>query len=347
MYIKKILWVIAIIGLAVAAYFAYYVYSVMLKPNTAFNNDEAFIYIETGAGYQEVREQLKPLVENIDTFDALANRKQYVSNVKAGKYRISKGMNNNEIINSIRSNNIPVTVSFNNQNTLEELAGRISQQIEADSLSLLSSMLNTEFLSSNNFNAETAIGMYLPNSYEFFWNTDAEGFRERMQKEYEKFWTPQRKAKAEEIDLSETEVMTLASIVYEESKQKDEQPTVAGVYINRLNRGIPLQADPTLKFAAYQLPEYKNTVIKRVLNKHKEINSPYNTYMNAGLPPGPIAMPDLSAITAVLNYRKHNYLYFSADPERLGYHKFATSLSEHNANARAYHAYLNSQGIKK
>ncbi|WP_228851999.1 endolytic transglycosylase MltG [Aegicerativicinus sediminis] len=347
MYIKKILWVIALVGLAVAAYLAYYVYSAMLSPNTAFNNEEAFIFIQTDADYQDVRGQLEPLLGDIETFDALAQRKQYTANIKAGKYRIVKGMNNNEIINSIRSKNIPITVSFNNQNTIGELAGRIGQQIEADSLSLISSILNSEFLESNGFESQTAIAMYLPNSYEFFWNTDADGFRDRMKKEYDKFWTDDRMAMAEEIGLSPVEVMTLASIVYEESKKADEQPIVAGVYINRLKRGIALQADPTLKFAAYQLPEYKNTVIKRVLNVHKEINSPYNTYMYPGLPPGPIAMPDLSAIKAVLNYQKHNYLYFSADPERLGYHKFATTLAQHNANARAYHAYLNSQGIKK
>ena len=141
--------------------------------------------------------------------------------------------------------------------------------------------------------------------------------------------------------------MTLASIVYEESKQADEQPRVAGVYLNRLRIGMKLDADPTLKFAAYQLPEYKNTVIRRVLNVHKEIDSPYNTYKNAGLPPGLIAMPDLSAVNAVLNPEKHDYYYFAVDVNRLGYHKFAKSLRQHNNNARAYHQYLSSQGIRR
>lgn len=347
MYIKKILWAVAIIGLLVAGYFAYYVYAAMLKPNTAFNNDESFIYIETGAGYSEVREQLKPLLEDIGTFDALAEKKQYVSNVKAGKYRIKKGMSNNEIINSIRSNNIPVSVSFNNQNTLADLAGRIAQQIEADSLSLMASMLNTEFLKENNFDANTAIAMYLPNTYEFFWNTEADGFRDRMKNEYDKFWTEAKKEEATKIGLTPNEVVTLASIVQEESKKADEQPIVAGVYINRLKQGMALQADPTLKYAAYQLPQYKNTVIKRVLNVHKDIDSPYNTYMYPGLPPGPIAMPDLTAVNAVLNYEQHKFLYFVADAKRIGYHKFATNLAQHNAYAREYQAYLNRQGIKK
>ncbi len=164
---------------------------------------------------------------------------------------------------------------------------------------------------------------------------------------YNRFWSESRKAKAEKLNLSPNEVMTLASIVYEESKEKDEQPIVAGLYLNRLRIGMPLQADPTLKFAAYQLPKYKNTVIRRVLNEHKEIESPYNTYKNSGLPPGLIVMPDLSAINAVLNFENHKYLYMVADAKRIGYHKFAKTLAQHNAYAREYHRYLSSQGINK
>lgn len=345
MYIKKILWAIALIGLIVAAYFAYYVYSAMFKPNTAFNNEEAYIYVRTDADYQDVREQLEPLLLDMDKFDALAQRKQYIANIKSGRYAIKKGMNNNDIINSIRSKNIPIQIAFNNQESLEKLAGRIATQIESDSLSLITSMKDETFLIENGFSKATALGMYIPNSYEFFWDTSAEQFRDRMLKEYQRFWNDSRKTKAEKLNMSQNDIMTLASIVYEESKQADEQPRVAGVYINRLKIGLPLQADPTLKFAAYQLPEYKNTVIKRVLNKHKEIDSPYNTYKYAGLPPGLIAMPDISAINAVLNYEKHNYLYFAADAKRIGYHKFAKTLSQHNANAREYQRYLSSQGI--
>ena len=195
-------------------------------------------------------------------------------------------MSNNDIINAIRSQNIPIKVSFNNQETFEKLAGRIATQIEADSVSLLKAMKAPSFLVKNNFKEATALGMYLPNSYEFFWNTSAEAFRNRMLKEYHRFWNDSRKNKAESIGLTQGEVIALASIVYEESKQATEQPRIAGVYINRLKIGMPLQADPTLKFAAYKLPKYKNTIIKRVLNVHKEIESPYNTYKNAGLPPG-------------------------------------------------------------
>ncbi|RLD30236.1 MAG: endolytic transglycosylase MltG [Bacteroidetes bacterium] len=347
MYFKKILFAVAMIGLVIIGYFAYYVYSAMLVPNTAFNNNEAYIYISSHANYQNVRDDLIPLLKDIKTFDALAARKKYNINIKAGKYRITKDMNNNDIINSIRSNNIPIRLSFNNQNSLEQLAGRVAKQIEADSTTLISTMRDTAFYNQNNLTKVTALGMYLPNSYELFWNTSAEEFRTRMLKEYNHFWNKSRLTKANKIELNQDEVMTLASIVYEESKQKGEQAKIAGVYINRLKNKWPLQADPTLKFAAYQLPKYKNTTIRRVLNEHKTIDSPYNTYKNAGLPPGLISMPNISAIDAVLNYEKHNYFYFAADAQKPGFHKFAKTLSQHNQNARAYQRYLSSQGVKR
>jgi len=347
MYIKKILLAIVFIGLAVAAYFAYYVYNTMFSPNTNFNNDTAYIYVKSTDKYENVREQLVPLLKDIDKFDALAEQKKYVNNIKAGRYAIKKDMSNNDIINSIRSNNLPIKVSFNNQPSLEKLAGRISKEIEADSISLLNAMKDDAFLTKNNFNDATALGMYIPNSYEFFWNTSAEKFRARMLTEFKRFWNASRIKKSQDIGLSPNQVIALASIVYEESKQANEQPRIAGVYMNRIRIGMPLQADPTLKFAAYKLPKYKNTVIKRVLNVHKEIVSPYNTYKNRGLPPGLIAMPDISAIDAVLNYEKHKYLYFAADAKRFGFHKFAKSLAQHNVNAREYQRYLSSQGINR
>lgn len=347
MYIKKILWAVALIGLVIFGAFAYYIYSTMFSPNTNFENDTAYVYVPTNANYSEVRSQLEPLLKDIDAFDALAKQKKYVTNIKAGRFSISKGMNNNDIINSIRSKNLPVKIAFNNQHSIKDLAGRISMQIEADSLTLEKVMKDESFLSNNGFSKATALGMYLPNSYEFFWNTSAETFRDRMLVEYNRFWTDARKAKAKKMNLTPNEVITLASIVHEESKQADEQPRVAGVYLNRLRIGMPLQADPTLKFAAYQLPQYQNTIIRRVLNIHKDINSRYNTYQNTGLPPGLIAMPDLSAIKAVLNPETHSYLYFAADAKRIGYHKFAKTLGQHNNNAREYHRYLSSQGINK
>ena len=347
MYIKKLIWAAALLGLLVAAYFAYFVYSAMFKPNTAFNNEEAYIYITTGANYNEVRSQLEPLLIDINRFDALAKQKKYVSNIKAGKYAIKKGMNNNDIINSIRSNNLPVKVAFNNQETLEDLSGRIASQIEADSLSILNSITSEDFLKSNGFELKTALGMYIPNSYEFFWNTSAEQFRDRMLKEYHRFWTESRTEKAKALNLTPNQVMTLASIVQKETAKVDERPKVAGVYVNRLKVGMPLQADPTVIYAIKEKSGDFNQTIKRVLFKDLEVDSPYNTYKYAGLPPGLITMPDISSIDAVLNYEKHDYYYFVADVNNFGYHKFAKNLSQHNRNREEYVRWINQQGVNR
>lgn len=347
MYIKRILLAIALMGLVGAGWFANFVYKAMFKPNTAFNNEKAYVYIETGSNYQDVREQLKPLLKDIETFDALAHRKQYTTNVKAGRYMIEKGMSNNDIINSIRSKNLPVTLTFNNQETLADLAGRIAQQIEADSISLLKAIKDDAFLKENNFTQQTVLGMFIPNSYEFFWNTSAEKFRDRMLTEYNRFWTQDRLDKADKLGLSRQKVTALASIVQKETAKVDERPRVAGVYLNRLKRNMPLQADPTVIYAIKQKRGEFDTVIKRVLYKDLQIDSPYNTYKNAGVPPGPIAMPDISSIDAVLNAEKHKYLYFVANTKKMGYHKFSKTLAQHNKNKAAYIKWINQQGINR
>ena len=347
MYIKKILVAIAIIGLAVAAYFAYYIYGAMLKPNTAFNNEEAYVYVPTNAKYADVREQLVPLLKDIDKFDALADRKKYSTNIKAGRFVIKKDMSNNDIINSIRSKNIPLKIAFNNQERIEDLAGRIAFQIEADSLSLLKSMTNSEFLDKNGFNKETALAMYIPNSYEVYWNTSADGFRDKMLKEYNRFWTENRLAKAKKLNLSPIDVIALAAIVHKETAKVDERPRVAGVYLNRIRKGMPLQADPTVIYAVKKESRDFNRVIKRVLYKDLETDSKYNTYKYGGVPPGPIFMPDVSAIDAVLNEEKHSYYYFVANVKNFGYHKFAKTLSQHNANRQEYVRWINKQGVNR
>ena len=347
MYIKKILLAITLIGLIIAGLLANYVYSAMFKPNTVFNNDKAYIYVTTNSKYEEVREQLIPLLEDIDKFDALAERKKYTTNIKAGRFVIEKGMTNNDIINSIRSNNLPIKLSFNNQETLPRLAGRIASQIEADSVSLLNAFNDKEFLKKNNFNDQTTLGLFIPNSYEFFWNTSAEKFRDRMLVEYNKFWNDSRLNKAKALGLNEDKVIALASIVQKETAKVDERPRVAGVYLNRLKRGMPLQADPTVIYAIKQKTGDFDTVIKRVLYKDLEIDSPYNTYKNPGLPPGPIAMPDISSIDAVLNAEKHDYYYFVANVKNFGYHKFAKTFSQHNRNRQEYVRWINQQGINR
>ena len=347
MYIKKILLAIVLIGLVVAAIFAYTIYQTMFVPNTAFNNDVAYVYIPTNATYQEVREELAPLLKDLKKFDALAERKKYTTNIKAGKFAIKKGMNNNDIVNSIRSTNIPIKLSFNNQESLERLAGRVSMQIEADSLELYAVMSSPEFLKANDFTPNSALGMYIPNTYEFFWNTSAEQFRERMLKEYDRFWNDDRLAKAKAIDLTPQKVITMASIVQKETAKVDERKRVAGVYMNRLKIGMPLQADPTVIYAIKHSSGNFDQGIKRVLYKDLELDSPYNTYKYVGLPPALIAMPDISSIDAVLNYEHHDYFYFVADVKNFGYHKFAKTLSQHNVNRQEYVKWINQQGVKR
>ncbi len=345
MYIRRILLLTVIMGLIFMGSFAFYVYKVMFMSNTSFESDFVHIYIKTETTYDQLLNQVDPYLTRIDDFDVLAKRKKY--SVRPGKYILNKGMSNNDIINSLRSNNITVNVIFNNVKDLNDLAGKLSNQIEADSLSFLSSF-DTDFFIEKGFDEKNILSMYIPNSYNFFWNTSAEQFNERMFEEHTKFWQKNNRVqKANKIGLSKKEVMILASIVYEESKGNIELPKIAGVYVNRLNNNWKLQADPTVKFAAYQLDEYKNTVIRRVLNKHLKIDSPYNTYKYSGLPPGIISMPSIQAIDAVLNYDKHNYYFFAADPTKPGYHSFARTLSEHKRNARKFHRYLNSKGIKK
>ena len=323
--------------------FSYYVYNVMFASNTNFSQDFKYIYIRSNSDYYDLMQELNKYLKDTSTFNVLAKRKNYANNIKPGKYIIRKGMNNNQIINSIRSNNITVDLIFNNVKDIYDLASIVSKQIEADSTSLV----DTFFEKSNGFNEETLLSMYIPNSYNFYWNTSSEDFKKMMLKEYESFWSIDRLNKDKEISLTPTEVMILASIVNEESKEISELATIAGVYINRLNNNWLLNADPTVKFAAYKHPKYKNTIIRRVLNKHLRIDSKYNTYIYKGLPPGLISMPSIISVDAVLNYEKHKYFYFAADPENPGFHSFAKNLREHKSNARKLHRALDKKGIKK
>lgn len=347
MYIKKIILVISLLGVVALGIFSYFIYDSIFSPNTNFTSATEEVFVETDAEYRDVIQQLRPLVKDIESFDAIARKKGYANNLKPGRFILKKGMNNNEMINTLRSQNQPVSLVFNNQERLEDLAGRIATQIEADSLSLIETMQDSTFLAENNFKTETALAMYIPNQYQLYWNTSAEIFRNRMLKEYQRFWNEERKAKAKEIDLTPNEVYTLAAIVQKETAKVDERRRVAGVYMNRYNRGIKLDADPTVIYAVKKKNNDFDTVIKRVLYKDLETDSPYNTYKYAGLPPGPIAMPDISAIDAVLNYEDHDYYYFVANPEKPGYHKFAKTLRQHNNNRQAYVRWINKMGINR
>ena len=347
MYIKKMLIGVLLLGLLGGGMFAYKVYSSFFTPNTRFNNEEAFVYLPTGATVSELLEQLAPLLDDMDSFMAAAEKKGYLQNIKAGKYRLGKGMNNNELVNSLRSGNIPVKVAFNNQETLTDLAGRISTQLEADSISLIEAFRDTDFLEANGFDEANGISLYIPNSYELFWNTSAIDFRDRMLKEYRRFWTDARRQKAKDLGLKPNEVIALASIVHKETAKIDERPTVAGVYLNRLKKNMLLQADPTVIFAIKRESNNFDTLIKRVLYKDLVLDSPYNTYKFAGLPPGPIAMPDITAIDAVLNPERHGYYYFVANVKKFGYHMFAATLEQHNRNKQQYIRWINLQNINR
>ena len=347
MYIKKIILIISLLGVVALGIFSYFIYDSIFSPNTNFTSATEEVFVETDAEYRDLIQQLRPLVKDIESFDAIARKKGYANNLKPGRFILKKGMNNNEMINTLRSQNQPVALVFNNQERLEDLAGRIATQIEADSLSLIETMQDSTFLAENNFKPETALAMYIPNQYQVYWNTSAETFRNRMLKEYQRFWNEDRKAKAEKIDLTPNEVYTLAAIVQKETAKVDERRRVAGVYMNRYSRGIKLDADPTVIYAVKKKNNDFDTVIKRVLYKDLETDSPYNTYKYAGLPPGPIAMPDISAIDAVLNYEDHDYYYFVANPEKPGYHKFAKTLRQHNNNRQAYVRWINKMGINR
>jgi len=334
-------------GLIGAGIFSYYVYSTFFSSNTGFEEDSISIYVPSNQAYIPVRDQLKDYLTDIKSFDIVAQKKGYTNNVRPGKYEIKRGMSNNDIVNSLRSRNIPIKVSFNNQETLERLAGRIAEQIEADSISLLQTMRDEAFLNQNDFNNDNALSLYIPNTYEFYWNSSAETFRDRMLTEYNRFWNENRLSKAEALGLSPLQVMSLAAIVQKETARVDERPRVAGVYLNRLRVGMLLQADPTVIFAIKKQTGDFDTVIKRVLFKDLEIDSPYNTYKYAGIPPGPIAMPDISSIDAVLNPEKHDYFYFVADVSNPGYHIFGKTLAQHNRNRQQYINWINRQGINR
>lgn len=341
---KKLLLIIASIVFAMGLGAGTYIYNSIFKANTI---QEGFVYIRTGSSFEEVQESLNPFLSNSNSFELVAKRKNYPNVIKPGRYKIDKGMNNNDLVNLLRSGQqTPLTVSFNNQDNLRKLAGRIATQIEADSIALINAFQNVEFQNKEGFNEETIIAMFLPNSYEFYWNTSAEQFRDRMLKEFKRFWTEDRIKAAQQQNLTPVQASTLASIVHKETALASERPRVAGLYLNRLKDKWPLQADPTIIFAL-KAKYGENYTVKRVLNKDLLIDSPYNTYKNAGLPPGPIGMADMSAINAVLKPESHNYYYMCASIEQFGAHEFASSLAQHNKNARKYQTWLSKQGVNR
>lgn len=346
MNLKKIITIIAVAVISVLIVYGFILMRQIFSANTKFAEKELYVYIPTDSKYEDVKKIIAPYVENMDRFETVANKRDYPENVKPGRFLFTKGMNSYDLVKTLRLN-VPVNLAFNNQERLENLAGRVGSQIEADSLSLLKSFKDSIFLKENGFNEQNVLAMFIPNTYELYWNTSAEKFRDKMIKEYRNFWNKERVAKAAKQGLTPIEATILASIVHKESVKKDERPRIAGVYLNRLRAQMPLQADPTVIYAIKKKSNDFDQVIKRVFYNDLTMSSPYNTYMNVGLPPGPIAMPDITALEAVLNPEKNNYIYFCASVDRFGYHEFAATLEEHNKNAKKYSDWINSQGVKR
>ena len=325
--------------------FGYWLYKTVMSPNVqTAGGKEVVIYIPTGSDFGQVESILSEssFLINEKSFHWVAQKKDYPENIRPGRYLVKDGMSNNQLVNMLRGGlQSPVKVTFNNIRDVDMLAGRIATQIEADSASISNLLHNQDYINQLGFNNQTIPALFLPDTYEFYWNTDAEGFVVRMFQEYNKFWTEERKQKAQSKGLTPIQVSTLASIVNKETNMSDEMPRVAGVYLNRLKNNWLLQADPTLVFA------WDDYSIRRVLDRHKEIESPYNTYKYIGLPPGPICIPSIAAIKAVLDVEDHNYFYFCAKEDFSGYHNFAKTLTEHNRNAIKYQQALNQRGIKK
>ncbi|MES2544441.1 MAG: endolytic transglycosylase MltG [Bacteroidota bacterium] len=339
---KRILSIVSVVVISGLLVYGIILYNNIFSKNTKFNESELYVHIPTDATYEEVKTILTPYVQDMDKFETVAKKRSYTSNVKSGRFLFKKGMTSFELVTALRQN-VPVKLAFNNQERLENFAGRIGSQIEADSTSLMKAFYEPEFLKENGFTENDVISIFVPNTYEFYWNTTAAKFRDKMVKEYRKFWTEERIAKAKAQGLTPVQATTLASIVHKETVKKDERPRVAGVYLNRLKTGMMLQADPTVIYAKKKQLNDFDMVIKRVFSNDLKIDSPYNTYFYTGLPPGPIAMPDISAIDAVLNPEKHNYIYFCASVTRLGYHDFAVTQAQHEVNARNYVAWLREQ----
>ena len=338
---KIILWSLFIL-IILAGSAGYYLYKVITEPNTwTPEGKPVSVYIPTGSDFGDLKRILyeNGLIIHRKNFEWLAEKKQLVNSVKPGRYIVKNGLSNLELVNMFRAGEqVPVKVIFNNVRDIYQLAGKVGKQIEADSAGIINLLTDSVYLSKMGLKPVYAGVIFIPNTYEFWWNTDANGFIQRMYKEYENFWNPERMKKAEELGMTREEIITLASIVEKETNKNDEKPKIAGVYINRLKKGWRLQADPTL---IYALGDYS---ITRVLNKHKLVDSPYNTYQHLGLPPGPICIPSISSIDAVLNYDKSNYFYFCAKDDFSGYHVFAKTNRQHQVNAKKYQKALKELG---
>ena len=318
-----------------------YTYQMLYSPNFLINAEDKFIIIEENTDFNELIKKLEEdtLINDILSFSFLSKLMEYQENIKIGAYKVKMNMSNYEMITMLRSGNqTPIKLTFTYARKIEDLAEKITAKLKMSKDDLLN-YLNENINNYGEFKITDIISIFLPDTYEVYWNISPEKLTNKMYSEYKKFWNEERLSKLDKINLNQKEAIVLASIVASESRMLDEADRIAGLYINRLNRNMRLQADPTLIFAA------NDFTIRRVLNKHKKIKSPYNTYIHRGLPPGPIRLASKKYIDAVLNYEKHNYIYMCAKEDFSGYHAFATNLSDHNRNAKKFQLALNMRKI--
>ena len=340
---KRILILAAIVITCIGTYIGFQFYNKMFAVNTPLKLENDILLIPPGSTLQDVIDSLKANKQIVHekSFRWTADKMYYDDEgIKPGRYTIPTPSNNKNLVSILRGGRqTPLQLTIHNVRTVEQMCGRVADKLAFDSLALVEFM-HTRFDSLAGTKPETRLTRFLPNTYEFYWTVSPEEFCKRMLKEYDRFWTDDKKAKAAALGLTPEEVYTLASIIEKETNHNPEKPRIAGVYLNRIRDGIPLQADPTIVFAVGDFE------LKRILYGHLEIESPYNTYRNAGLPPGPIFMPGLSSINAVLNKEDHDLLYFCARPTEDGPgHAFASTLREHNQNAQRYQQWLNTRGI--
>jgi len=318
-----------------------YTYQMLYSPNFLINAEDKFIIIEENTDFNELIKKLEDdtLINDILSFSFLSKLMEYQENIKIGAYKVKMNMSNYEMITMLRSGNqTPIKLTFSYARKIEDLAEKITTKLKMSKDDLLN-YLNENINNYSGFKKTDIISIFLPDTYEVYWNISPKKLTNKMYSEYKKFWNEERLSKLDKINLNQKEAIVLASIVASESRMLDEADRIAGLYINRLNRNMRLQADPTLIFAA------NDFTIRRVLNKHKKIKSPYNTYIHRGLPPGPIRLASKKYIDAVLNYEKHNYIYMCAKEDFSGYHAFATNLSDHNRNAKKFQIALNRRKI--
>ncbi len=320
-------------------------YSWVFDDNTKIDSAyELFVYSEEDP--RDVLDKLlaDEVVDDERSFILVAQQKKWYT-AKPGRYLIEPGMSNNEMVNMLRAGlQTPVSLTINNVESIAEVSGQIGQALMVDSTTVFQAFVADTFLQGNGLNYTTVRYIIIPNPYEMYWNTSVEKLRERLLDEHNRFWNDDRQARANAIGLNELEVSTLASIVQKETSRLDEMPVVAGLYLNRLKRGMKLQSDPTVIYAK-QLRD--GITVKRVLYEDLEIDSPYNTYQYAGLPPAPITIATIQAIDAVLHAANHNYIYMCADPDNPGYHSFAANSRQHSINRQKYIKWLNEQGIRR